>query len=175
MRNHLLENTLTLLGGAGLGAAIMYLFDPDQGPSRREDLSSTASDALSSTGEAVHSTLHGARSSAKSLAGRISEYAHDLADHVGQHASEVSGRASSLASDAISSARRSAQSASKSARSYASEAADRAGIRKMIWLTVPVQSGRVPNRRAAWKNRTPMPPPEASPRARWAFSRWVRV
>lgn len=122
MKNHLIENTLSLLGGAGLGAAVMYLFDPDLGEQRRHDAAETAGQAMSSTGGALHSTAYAAADTAKSLAGKISDYAHGLADNAAGGASSLSDRAANMASGAFGSARRAAQGAG----GYASDMADRA-------------------------------------------------
>jgi hypothetical protein len=92
MARHLIENTLSLLGGAGLGAALMYLFDPELGGDRRQDMKTAAGQAVSSTGAALRSTAQAAGDSARSLAGRISDYAHGRAD-------DASSRASSIVSD----------------------------------------------------------------------------
>lgn len=123
MRNHLLDSTLSLLGGAGLGAAIMYLFDPDLGQQRRRDVTETAGDAL-------HTTAQAASDTARSVAGRISDYAQELADNLGSQASRLSSGltdgASNLAGSAMDSARAAARDAGNSARDYASSATDRA-------------------------------------------------
>jgi len=126
MRSHLIENTMSLLGGAGLGAALMYLFDPDLGEQRREDARSAAGQAVSSTGEALHSTAHTAADSARSFASRISDYAHDLADRTGSESSSLADRASGFAAGAYKSARKAMRRSGSSASDYASDAADRA-------------------------------------------------
>jgi gas vesicle protein len=130
MRSHLIENTMSLLGGAGLGAALMYLFDPDLGESRRADVRDAAGQAVSSTGDALHSTVNGATDSARSFASRISDYAHDLADRAGSESSSLTDRASSFATGAMKSARKAMNRSSNTASDYASDAADRArGVR----------------------------------------------
>src|SRR4051794_18790417 len=105
-RSHLIENTMSLLGGAGVGAALMYLFDPDLGEQRRHDVRDVAGQALSSTGEALHSTAHGAADTARSVASRIGDYAHSLADSAGGQASSWTDRAADMAAGAYSSARK---------------------------------------------------------------------
>jgi hypothetical protein len=47
------ENSLSLLGGAVLGAVAMYLMDPEMGRRRREHLGEVAGDALHGAGETV--------------------------------------------------------------------------------------------------------------------------
>jgi len=127
MAKHLIENTLSLLGGAGLGAALMYLFDPDLGGDRRQDVRSAAGQALSSTSEALHSTAHTAGESARSFAHRVSDYAHGMADDAGSRASgmasDLSDRATGFAADAVGSAR-------ERIRGAASDLADRARERR---------------------------------------------
>jgi gas vesicle protein len=116
---HLIEDTIALLGGAGIGAALMYLLDPDQGRSRRSEISSRAGEAFSSTGEALDATMHSAGDTAKSFAHRISDYAHDVAGSIGD-------RAASYVSNTRDSAQQAVGDARDSARHYASDAADRA-------------------------------------------------
>jgi gas vesicle protein len=123
MRYHLMENTLALLGGATLGAGLMYLFDPDQGNRRRREVARAAGQAACSTREAVGATLHGTGHNARSFAHRISDYAHGLASDLGE-------RASDFTSAATESGRKSKHHAAKSARDYASDMADRAGDMK---------------------------------------------
>jgi gas vesicle protein len=126
MRSHFLENTLSLVGGAGLGAALMYLFDPDLGSERRQDVRDTAGDALASTGEALKGTVHAAGDTARSLAGKISQYAHNLAD-------DVSTSASSRASDAMDSARDAASNVGSAAMGYLSSARKQARAASSLW------------------------------------------
>lgn len=47
------DNTLSLLGGAVLGAVAMYLLDPEVGARRRRALATRAEDATSRAGEAI--------------------------------------------------------------------------------------------------------------------------
>jgi hypothetical protein len=73
MRNRLVEDLLSLLGGAGLGAAAMYLLDPESGPKRRHQLGETASDAMYKSGETLSSTFY-------TLSDKASHLGHDLSD-----------------------------------------------------------------------------------------------
>ncbi|HSV13554.1 MAG TPA: hypothetical protein VLI90_04800 [Tepidisphaeraceae bacterium] len=149
MRSHLIENTMSLLGGAGLGAALMYLFDPDLGEQRRQDARQVAGQAVASTGDAVQSTVHTATDSARSFASCISDYAHDLADRAGGQSSNLTDRAGDLASGAMKSARKMWNRSSSSAGDYASDAADRArGVRddlsdraSSLWSSARQSSG----------------------------------
>src|SRR5258707_7368418 len=83
MRNRSIESALELLGAAGLGVGLMYILDPENGRQRREKIASTTEHALSSTGEMLGTTLHGATHSASAVAKKISGYAHHLTDHSG--------------------------------------------------------------------------------------------
>ena len=125
MGSRLSDSTLALLGGLGAGAALMYLFDPDTGARRREDIHSSASDAAGSTADAAYSTVDSARSSARSLASRISDYAHHLADELTGRASDLTDKAGDYVDTATgyaSKAKNYAQSLRKSARNSASDA-----------------------------------------------------
>ena len=125
MGSRFTDSTLALLGGVGVGAALMYLFDPDTGARRRDDIHSSASDAAGSTVDAAYSTVGSARSSAKSLASRISEYAHHLADELTGRASDLTDKAGDYVDTAtgyVSKAKNYAQSLHKSARDSASDA-----------------------------------------------------
>jgi hypothetical protein len=85
----IIESSLMLLGAAGLGVGLMYVLDPEHGQRRREALAGKAHNALSSTGEAVGSTIHGASDSARSFAKKVSGYAHHLADHLHEEAHDA--------------------------------------------------------------------------------------
>ena len=56
-----MRGTMALVGGAGLGAGLMYLLDPDRGERRRAQLSETMSEAAERlAGQDVVSTVRGA-------------------------------------------------------------------------------------------------------------------
>ncbi len=63
--------------GAGIGAAAMYLFDPDKGPERREHVADRATEAARDTGERLGSAWTTARSTAGDVTGKLSKHAHD--------------------------------------------------------------------------------------------------
>jgi hypothetical protein len=46
-----MNKKIALVGGLGLGAALMYLFDPDRGRGRREMIREKAEDAANKAGE----------------------------------------------------------------------------------------------------------------------------
>ena len=102
---NLISNTMSVLGGAALGAVAMYLLDPDQGADRRSDVAGTASDAVTSTKEAVNTTVAGASDSAHSIANTISKYAKRLASRVGDHVSDAAESLSDSAGDAVGAAK----------------------------------------------------------------------
>ncbi|MEO6435808.1 MAG: hypothetical protein ABIP55_08605 [Tepidisphaeraceae bacterium] len=53
-----MATAIGVIGAAGVGAAVMYLLDPNQGSDRRHHLVDLAGNALESTSEAVRSGLH---------------------------------------------------------------------------------------------------------------------
>ncbi len=137
----LISNTIALIGGAAVGAAAMYLLDPDLGEDRRKDVSGTASDAVSSTRSALGSTVSGASDSAHSVANTIGKYSKRFA---GQASGAASSTADSL-SDAAGSAADAVKSAHKATKknigdvvdaavSYGSSLFTKASKKKDDWL-----------------------------------------
>ena len=118
---HLISNTLALVGGAAVGAAAMYLLDPDQGQGRRQDVAGTAADAVSSTRKAVRTSVAGASDSAHSVANTIGKYAKDLAGRVGDHVDDTADAVRGSASHAADAA----HSVANRIASYARELAGR--------------------------------------------------
>ena len=98
---NVVSNTLSLIGGAVVGAAAMYLLDPDLGEDRRRDVKGTAAGAVSSTRQAVGTTIAGASDSAHSVANMISQYARDLASRVGEQVSDTADSLSDSADEAV--------------------------------------------------------------------------
>jgi len=87
----LVKTLVSLTGGVGIGAGLLYLLDPDKGVKRRErmmegasDLASTAreyaGEAMGSVGSVVGSALSSARDFAGEKLGRARDYAGDYAD-----------------------------------------------------------------------------------------------
>src|ERR1700685_4024593 len=95
-----IENTLAILGAAGLGVGLMYLLDPQQGRRRRAAIAAAAGHAASSTGDAVGSTLHHATDSARAAGSRIGAYTHHLAQGLHDRAHAALDHAKQRASDA---------------------------------------------------------------------------
>jgi hypothetical protein len=100
----LLTGLVSLVGGVGLGAGLLYLLDPEQGEKRRRRMYSTAADLASTAGGAmgnVGSTLGSALGSARDYASEkwddVRGYASDTADDAGRYASKrASGAASGI-------------------------------------------------------------------------------
>src|SRR4051794_37340430 len=94
------DNTLSLLGGAVLGAAAMYLLDPDAGERRRRELAERTGDATSRAGEAFgpmwERVSDTARNFGSSLATGASAFGHGAVskfDDLRGSASDAAGRA----------------------------------------------------------------------------------
>jgi len=75
---------ISLLGGAGIGAAAMYLLDPEAGAARRQHAAERAKDALETGGSAVGSALHTGGEALGSAWETISTKAHDTAASIGE-------------------------------------------------------------------------------------------
>ncbi|HLL88333.1 MAG TPA: hypothetical protein VK324_03425, partial [Tepidisphaeraceae bacterium] len=91
----LLNTALSLVGGAAVGAGLMYLFDPEQGRDRRESFGETLSDAASSAASGVGgaskavgvgtaAAATGVASGASSVWDTIASRARDLADSISE-------------------------------------------------------------------------------------------
>jgi hypothetical protein len=108
----LLTGLMSLVGGVGIGAGILYLLDPDKGARRRHDLLAGASDLASSAkdyageafghvGSAVGSALGSARDYAGEKLSSARDYADDAMGDAGSYASKSWGRARRGARDFI--------------------------------------------------------------------------
>ena len=104
---HWIEAGASLLGGAGLGAAVMYLFDPDLGERRRQEAIDRTEGAFGSTGERLGNTWN------------------SLSETAGQWASKASGavshardKAEAYADDAVDGAASYGRGVSKAAKGY---------------------------------------------------------
>jgi gas vesicle protein len=103
-----IESTVALLGGVGIGGALMYLFDPEMGEKRRRRAREAAEETLSATGERLSGTWES-----------IADKAHDLASHAAGAVSGLGSSAGAYADDAADQARSYGRRLSKSARGYA--------------------------------------------------------
>jgi hypothetical protein len=100
----LVKTLISLTGGVGIGAGLLYLLDPDKGVKRRQqmmegasDLASSARDyageAMGSVGSVVGSALSSARDFAGEKFGRARDYASDAMSGAGDYANEGLSRA----------------------------------------------------------------------------------
>jgi gas vesicle protein len=103
---------LGLLGGIAAGAAIMYLFDPRQGASRRSRISSTAANASHQAAE----KLAGTWNEVAAAAGHLGHNLADHAAHAATHATEIAGNARSSLHDSLHNSLHGAQSAASDLR-----------------------------------------------------------
>jgi gas vesicle protein len=73
-----IESGISLIGGIGIGAALMYLFDPETGTTRRSYLREAAADALERAGEtagtAYESLAEGTSGLRESTISRLRDY-----------------------------------------------------------------------------------------------------
>jgi hypothetical protein len=58
-----IEDSLSLIAGAGVGMAIMYLLDPESGQSRRRMIAKTAREKYEAASDAMWSAADSARDS----------------------------------------------------------------------------------------------------------------
>lgn len=109
MRYRKTENTMSLLGGALLGATAMYLLDPDMGRKRREYVKDQAGDYAGAAGDALQSgwgkVSEGARGVSRTIADKAEEYgqrlsdmAHEYGEKLSDHAKDASGSAKDYSS-----------------------------------------------------------------------------
>lgn len=103
-----IESTVALLGGVGIGGALMYLFDPELGEQRRQRARKAAEETLSSTGEKLGKTWES-----------IAEKAQDLASHAAEAVTAIGSSAEEYAEDTADQARSYGRRLAKSARGYA--------------------------------------------------------
>lgn len=62
-----MNKKIALVGGLGLGAALMYLFDPDRGRGRRELIRDKAEGAANRVGEYAETMSHDLRNRANEI------------------------------------------------------------------------------------------------------------
>ncbi len=125
-----IEVAASLIGGAGIGAAIMYLFDPESGDERRAALEARAAKAAASTGEALGGAWGSAKHAGSGVASQASRLAAAASDYLASaqdSASDAAHGAHRWGRGVANSASRSARGYLKSARKSASNAGDAAG------------------------------------------------
>jgi len=83
-----LSGLLSLVGGVGIGAGLLYLLDPDKGEKRRNQILSSASDMASSAKDYAGDALGGIGSKVGSLIGSARDYASDKMHGVSDYASD---------------------------------------------------------------------------------------
>ena len=127
------DNTLSLLGGAVLGAAAMYLLDPEQGRRRRAQIGEVTGEALRATGDAVGPAWETIAERVREASSRLAEGAGGAAESARETGSSAySGARDTLSdwTDALGSLgrrfTRRAGEAGSSAREYSADAARRA-------------------------------------------------
>jgi hypothetical protein len=76
----LLEAGLTLLGGLAIGAGVMYLLDPDEGPNRRKYIRKTTGGALHSVGDLFGSAYDSVSSGASAVGDTASSLTSSAGD-----------------------------------------------------------------------------------------------
>jgi gas vesicle protein len=108
-----IEVGVSLLSGAGIGAALMYLFDPDSGDERRERVADRAGDYASAAGETLGAGWE-----------HISEGAQNAADHARSMAGSLGDAASDQARYYSKRGRRLGSSFADTLRGYGSNIAD---------------------------------------------------
>lgn len=106
-----LASGLKLIGGAGLGAVLMYLLDPEAGERRREEMRVKAARAAATTGTVVGNVAE--------IAGNVAGNVWDLTTEAGRAAAQ---RAAELGS-----------TGAAAASSYGSSLADRASESAYAW------------------------------------------
>jgi len=89
---HKTENTIALLGGALLGAAAMYVLDPDMGKSRRRYIADQAGDYFDEAGNLVRGGWATVRSRAADMGSTLADKAADYRDRVSDMADDYRSR-----------------------------------------------------------------------------------
>ena len=91
MRSSKTEDALCLLGGALVGAAAMYLLDPEMGARRRKRVAQAASDSWDCASDSLAEGVDRLRSGAANLSSNISDRLSSMGDSASDYASS-SGR-----------------------------------------------------------------------------------
>jgi gas vesicle protein len=94
------ENTIALLGGALLGAAAMYVLDPDMGKKRRRYIADQAGDYFDEAGNLVRGGWETVRDRASNIGSTMADKAADYRDRVSDLADEYRSRIADRMGDA---------------------------------------------------------------------------
>src|SRR3954452_22794584 len=80
------EAGLSLLGGALLGAAVMYILDPESGRRRRSQIGDAAQGALGTAGDAVGSAWDGTKDATAAAAAAAGDWAGGVGETLADRA-----------------------------------------------------------------------------------------
>jgi gas vesicle protein len=100
-----LAAALGIAGGIGIGAGLMFLFDPNQGERRRRELTARASDALEGTRETAHQAWGTVADRAAGAASSLSSAIPALGEKFLHRASDTADEAQEAASGLLERAR----------------------------------------------------------------------
>jgi len=103
--NFALKAALGIAGGISVGAALMYLLDPNQGEQRRQQIKSRAGDMAHGAWDTIHEHAADAGTMLASAAPMVGEKLMEHMHRAGDSADEARGAASDAASGWIESAR----------------------------------------------------------------------
>jgi osmotically-inducible protein OsmY len=131
--NRTTGNSLSMLGGALLGAAAMYLMDPEAGKRRRQYLGEVAEDAAHDYGAKFGAAWGAVRDKAGDLGGRLGDFGSAAADSTRDAAHYYSKRSRKLADRAAKTSRGWFDSASEAAGDWTHRAGDAIGSPRS-WL-----------------------------------------
>jgi len=120
MKNH---NMMSLLGGAIMGAAAMYLLYPEMGERRRKYVAKQAGEYMGEAGDALQSGWD-----------KVSDYASDFGSTISDRAQDYGGRLSDLAADVAGNLKDRAGDTASSWRDRADDARSDMGDRAQGWL-----------------------------------------
>jgi hypothetical protein len=100
-----LSGLMSLAGGVGLGAGLLYLLDPDKGEKRRRRMMSGAANLASSAREYAGEALGGVGSKVGEMFGTAREYAGESMSGLGSYAGKKMRGVSDYASEKVDDAR----------------------------------------------------------------------
>lgn len=101
----MLASLMSLAGGIGLGAGLLYLLDPDKGEKRRSRMLSGAASLASSAREYAGEALGSVGSTVGGMLGSAREYAGERVSDIGSYAGKKMRGVSEYASDKADEAR----------------------------------------------------------------------